>query len=89
VSSDRLHVRDRRATTLFANATTAGALVAGVLAGAAVRWYGYTTALVLCGVAAAVSTATFAAGTAVDARHRRTSQREVSRFSPAGSSRPR
>jgi SET family sugar efflux transporter-like MFS transporter len=59
-----------RATTLFSNASTAGSLVAGVLAGAAVRWFGYTTALVLCGVVAGLATATFAAGSTVDARHR-------------------
>jgi MFS transporter, SET family, sugar efflux transporter len=60
-----------RATTLFSNASTAGSLVAGVLAGAAVRWFGYTTALVLCGVVAVMATATFAAGTAFDPRQRR------------------
>ena len=48
-----------RATTLFANASTAGGLVAGVLAGAAVHAFGYPTALVLCGATAAAATITF------------------------------
>jgi MFS transporter, SET family, sugar efflux transporter len=51
-----------RATTLFSNASTAGSLVAGILAGAAVRAFGYTTALALCGVLAAVAVVLFTAG---------------------------
>lgn len=52
-----------RATTLFANACTAGLLVSGVLAGAAVEHFGYRTTLLLCGVAAAVGAAAFTLGT--------------------------
>ena len=51
-----------RATTLFSNAATAGSLVAGILAGAAVRAFGYTTALALCGVLAVVAVVLFTAG---------------------------
>jgi MFS transporter, SET family, sugar efflux transporter len=50
-----------RATTLFSNASTAGSLVAGVLAGAAIGFFGYATTLVLCGVTAAAAAVTFAA----------------------------
>jgi SET family sugar efflux transporter-like MFS transporter len=50
-----------RATTLFSNASTAGSLVAGVLAGAAIGFFGYATTLVLCGVTAAAAAITFAA----------------------------
>jgi MFS transporter, SET family, sugar efflux transporter len=50
-----------RATTLFSNASTAGSLVAGVLAGAAVRTIGYTAALGLCGVLAAAAVVLFVA----------------------------
>ncbi|MBO3746628.1 MFS transporter [Streptosporangiaceae bacterium NEAU-GS5] len=53
-----------RATTLFANASTGGSLVAGVLAGSSVQAFGYTTTLALCGVVAAVAAAAFLAGTA-------------------------
>lgn len=51
-----------RATTLFANATTAGSLVAGVLAGLAVRFVGYRGALALCGGLALLATALFVTG---------------------------
>jgi SET family sugar efflux transporter-like MFS transporter len=51
-----------RATTLFSNASTAGSLVAGVLAGAAVRVVGYTSALALCGGLAVLATVLFVAG---------------------------
>jgi SET family sugar efflux transporter-like MFS transporter len=51
-----------RATTLFSNASTAGSLVAGILAGAAVRAFGYTSALALCGALAAVAAVLFYAG---------------------------
>jgi SET family sugar efflux transporter-like MFS transporter len=51
-----------RATTLFSNASTAGSLVAGVLAGAAVRVVGYASALALCGGLATLATALFLAG---------------------------
>jgi MFS transporter, SET family, sugar efflux transporter len=51
-----------RATTLFSNASTAGSLVAGVLAGAAVRAVGYTSALALCGGLAVLATVLFVAG---------------------------
>ena len=53
-----------RATTLFSNASTAGSLVAGVLAGAAVRAVGYTSALALCGGLALLATVLFVAGSA-------------------------
>jgi SET family sugar efflux transporter-like MFS transporter len=42
-----------RATTMFANTLTAGALVSGVLAGAAAQVLGYRAALLLCGALAA------------------------------------
>jgi SET family sugar efflux transporter-like MFS transporter len=51
-----------RATTLFSNATTAGSLVAGVLAGASVGLFGSTTTLFLCGVVAALAVVLFGAG---------------------------
>jgi MFS transporter, SET family, sugar efflux transporter len=51
-----------RATTLFSNASTAGSLVAGVLAGAAVRLVGYRGALALCGGLAVLATVLFLAG---------------------------
>jgi MFS transporter, SET family, sugar efflux transporter len=58
-----------RATTLFSNASTAGSLVAGVLAGVAIRFVGYTTTLVLCGAVAAAAAGAFWASTTVG-RHR-------------------
>jgi SET family sugar efflux transporter-like MFS transporter len=39
-----------RATTLFANTSTAGSLASGVLAGAAAQLLGYRAALLMCGV---------------------------------------
>jgi SET family sugar efflux transporter-like MFS transporter len=48
-----------RATTLFANATTAGLLLSGILAGLAVEHFGYRTTLLLCGVAAALGGVAF------------------------------
>jgi SET family sugar efflux transporter-like MFS transporter len=51
-----------RATTLFANATTAGLLVSGILAGLAVEHFGYRTTLLLCGVVAALGGVVFALG---------------------------
>jgi SET family sugar efflux transporter-like MFS transporter len=57
-----------RATTLFANAATAGSLVAGVLAGVAIRSFGYTTTLLLCGAAAAAAPAVLWADTMLDRR---------------------
>ena len=50
-----------RATTLFANATTAGGLVAGVLAGLSNHFLGYVGTLALCGAAALVAAVLFAA----------------------------
>lgn len=47
------------ATTLFANASTAGSLIAGVLAGISNHYLGYTGTLVLCGAAAALSAVLF------------------------------
>jgi SET family sugar efflux transporter-like MFS transporter len=51
-----------RATTLFANASTAGLLVSGILSGLAVEHFGYRTTLLLCGVAAGVGGVAFALG---------------------------
>jgi SET family sugar efflux transporter-like MFS transporter len=57
-----------RATTLFSNAATAGSLVAGVLAGVALRTFGYQTTLLLCGAAAAAATAVLWTDTVLDRR---------------------
>jgi MFS transporter, SET family, sugar efflux transporter len=57
-----------RATTLFANASTGGALLSGVLAGGAVSRFGYTTTLLLCAVVATAAAAAFAVG-ALASRH--------------------
>jgi len=51
-----------RATTLFANASTAGLLVSGILSGLAVEHFGYRTTLLLCGVAAALGGVAFILG---------------------------
>ncbi|MEU4238215.1 sugar efflux transporter [Actinoplanes sp. NPDC026619] len=51
-----------RATTLFANASTAGLLVSGVLSGLAIEHFGYRVTLVLCGVAAALGGVAFTLG---------------------------
>ncbi|MEV7625829.1 MFS transporter [Actinoplanes sp. NPDC089786] len=48
-----------RATTLFANATAAGSLLAGVLAGLAIEHWGRVVTLGLCGVVALVGAAVF------------------------------
>jgi SET family sugar efflux transporter-like MFS transporter len=53
-----------RATTLFANASTAGLLVAGILAGAAVNAFGYVPTLALCGASAVAAAVTFGTGSA-------------------------
>jgi SET family sugar efflux transporter-like MFS transporter len=50
-----------RATTLFANACTAGLLASGILSGVALEQFGYQTTLLLCGVVAAVGGVIFAA----------------------------
>jgi SET family sugar efflux transporter-like MFS transporter len=55
-----------RATTLFANACTAGLLISGILAGVAVEHFGYRTTLLLSGVTAALGAVAFALGS----RHR-------------------
>jgi len=55
-----------RATTLFANACTAGFLVSGILGGVAVERFGYRTTLLLCGVTAAAGGAAFALGSRHD-----------------------
>jgi SET family sugar efflux transporter-like MFS transporter len=54
-----------RATTLFSNASTAGSLMAGVLAGSSIGWLGYTTTLAWCGAVAIAAAAAFIAGTMV------------------------
>lgn len=59
-----------RATTLFANATTAGLLVAGVLAGGAVALVGYRTTLLLCGLTAAAAALSFTTGGVAAANRR-------------------
>ncbi len=66
-----------RATTLFSNASTAGSLVAGVLAGAAVRAVGYTSALALCGALAVLATVLFVAGSSPRMRARDREPEEV------------
>lgn len=60
-----------RATTLFANASTAGLLVSGILSGVAVEHFGYQTTLFLCGVAAALGGVAFTLGSRrqADSRH--------------------
>ncbi|MFI5896757.1 MFS transporter [Actinoplanes sp. NPDC051513] len=60
-----------RATTLFANATTAGLLVSGILSGVAVEHFGYRTTLLLCGVVAALGGVAFTLGSRrqADSRH--------------------
>jgi SET family sugar efflux transporter-like MFS transporter len=60
-----------RATTLFANASTAGILVSGILAGGAVEHVGYRTTLLLCGVAALVGGVAFTLGSRRQAGTRR------------------
>jgi SET family sugar efflux transporter-like MFS transporter len=49
-----------RATTLFANASTTGLLISGILSGVAVEQFGYRTTLVLCGTAALIGGVLFA-----------------------------
>lgn len=51
-----------RATTLFANAVTAGLLVSGILSGLAVEHLGYRVTLLLCGVVAAAGGLAFSLG---------------------------
>ncbi|MEV4714001.1 MFS transporter [Micromonospora sp. NPDC049374] len=51
-----------RATTLYANASTAGLLVSGILAGLAVENLGYRAALLLCAVTAALGGLAFTLG---------------------------
>jgi SET family sugar efflux transporter-like MFS transporter len=60
-----------RATTLFANACTAGLLVSGILAGVAVERFGYRTTLLLCGVVAGLGGVAFTLGSrrAAESRH--------------------
>jgi len=56
---DLLAPANGRATTLFSNASTAGSLVAGVLAGVTIGTFGYTTTLVLCATVSAAAAITF------------------------------
>jgi SET family sugar efflux transporter-like MFS transporter len=51
-----------RATTLFANACTAGLLVSGIVSGFAVEHFGYRATLLLCGVLAALGGLAFILG---------------------------
>jgi SET family sugar efflux transporter-like MFS transporter len=60
---DALAPATGRATTLFSNATTAGLLFAGVLAGVALQAFGYRATLLLCGITALLATFTFALAT--------------------------
>jgi SET family sugar efflux transporter-like MFS transporter len=60
---DALAPATGRATTLFSNATTAGLLFAGVLAGASLQAFGYRATLLLCGITALIATFTFALAT--------------------------
>jgi MFS transporter, SET family, sugar efflux transporter len=53
-----------RATTLFANAATAGILFSGILSGLAIEHLGYRTALLLCAAMAAVGAVVFILGSA-------------------------
>ena len=59
---DLLAPETGRATTLFANAGTAGMLVSGILTGASIEHFGYRTTLLLCGVTAALGGVVFALG---------------------------
>ncbi|BBH69943.1 putative sugar efflux transporter [Actinoplanes sp. OR16] len=65
-----------RATTLFANASTAGLLVSGILAGVAIEHSGYRTTLLLCGVLAGIGGLLFAVGS------RRTRKEEFAVLNP-------
>lgn len=56
---DLLRPAAGRATTLFANATAAGSLLAGVLAGLAIEHWGRVVTMGLCGVVALVAAAVF------------------------------
>jgi SET family sugar efflux transporter-like MFS transporter len=56
-----------RATTLFANATTAGMVLAGIVGGGAVALLGYTGTLLLCGAVTVAATVAFTLGTAPQA----------------------
>ncbi|MFL6124039.1 MFS transporter, partial [Actinophytocola sp.] len=51
-----------RATTLFANASTAGLLVSGILSGLAIEHFGYRTTLLLCAVTATAGGIAFTLG---------------------------
>ncbi|MEU4161829.1 MFS transporter [Actinoplanes sp. NPDC026670] len=59
---DHLAPATGRATTLFANASTTGLLISGILSGVAVEQFGYRTTLVLCGTAALIGGVLFALG---------------------------
>jgi MFS transporter, SET family, sugar efflux transporter len=59
---DRLAPATGRATSLFANAVTAGLLVSGILSGAAVEHLGYRATLLGCGATAVLGGVAFALG---------------------------
>ncbi|HWS35475.1 MAG TPA: MFS transporter [Actinoplanes sp.] len=59
---DALAPATGRATTLFANATTAGMVVSGIIAGGALSLLGYTGTLLLCAALTLAAAAAFAAG---------------------------
>ncbi|GIM96129.1 MFS transporter [Paractinoplanes toevensis] len=69
-----------RATTLFANASTAGLLVSGVLSGLAVEHFGFRTTLILCGAAAALGGLAFTLGS----RPHLTQRGELQTVRPSG-----
>jgi MFS transporter, SET family, sugar efflux transporter len=61
-----------RATTLFANACTAGILVSGILSGVALEHFGYQTTFLLCAVVAALGGVAFTLGSRRQAGSRHT-----------------
>ncbi|MBG0561332.1 MFS transporter [Actinoplanes sp. NEAU-A11] len=66
-----------RATTLFANACTAGLLVSGILSGVAIEHFGYRTTLLLCGVVAASGGVAFSLGSRLTVIAQHPSDREA------------
>ncbi|MBB3096240.1 SET family sugar efflux transporter-like MFS transporter [Actinoplanes campanulatus] len=73
-----------RATTLFANATTAGMVIAGIVAGGAVEILGYTGTLLLCGGVTVAAAVAFALGTASRVRRPRLPVRSPAAAPPRG-----
>ena len=74
-----------RATTLFANACTAGLLVSGILSGVTVEHFGYPRTLLLCGVVAALGAIAFTLGSPRQAGTRHTAVAAgITRCQPGG-----